>query len=367
MMRTSDLGRHGPLPVKRGRLLEWVRARIATGVLKPGDKLPDRAWFRKTFGLADHPVQQAFSTLAEEGFVRAVSGHGTQVANTLPFSNKFLLLLCTKREIAGVRMFAPALRAAVERVAADRGVSFDVREVVDVSGDSVDYAETLSEIRRQRFAGVLAQNVTKSEHGLKTFSNIDNVPIAYFGVRSEVTQGNRAVSLGIYDAKWERSLMERHLEGLHAVGCRKVAVFKPHFAGDLGFDGFLDIARSHGLEVVRDGYHHFDMLEWDPHQFGRWIDLFLRSDAGRAADSIVLGDDNMLDVFVSRCCAIYGSKACERYRISCHWNFPLPPKVAFPAIFHGPDLVDTASSLVDFANDCRGGCKKPRMPRVKII
>lgn len=367
MMRTSDVGRHGPLPVKRGKILEWVRSRIATGVLKPGDSLPPRAWFRKTFDLADHPVQQAFSTLAAEGFVRAVSGHGTRVADVLPFSNRFLLLLCTKRQIAGVRMFAPALRAAVERVSADRGVSFDVREIVDVSGDSTEYAETLSEIRRQRFAGVLAQNVTKEEHGLETFSNIDNVPIAYFGVRSEFTQGNRAVSLGIYDSRWERDLMERHLKGLHEVGCRKVAVFKPHFAGGLGHEGMAELARSCGLEIVRDGYHHFDMLEWDSRQFGRWVDLFLRSDAGRAADSIVLGDDNMLEVFVSRCREAFGAKSCARYRISSHWNFPLPPKVAFPAIFHGPDLVDTASSLVDFANDCRSGCRKPRLPRVKII
>lgn len=366
-IRTSDQGRHGPLPGKRKKVLDWVRQKVSFGELKPGDRLPDRKWFRETFGIADHPVQQAFAELESEGFVRPVPGHGTHVAEDLPFANRYLLLLRADRKNAGVNLFAPALQAAAERVAAARGVRFEVRHLVDVEGDSQAYAETLSELRRQRFAGVIAQDVTLEDHGLETFTNVNHVPIAHFGTKSVCAQGDLAVSFGLYERPWEKTLITLHLEALKAKGCTRFAVFRSYYKGCAEREAIERLAREHGLELVRNGYHHVGMNEWDAAQFARWIELFLDSDAGRAAEGVVLGDDNMLAGFVTACRRRFGAKAAERYAVSCHCNFPCPPRTDYPVDFHGPDLVAAVNSLVDFAEDVRTGVRRPRQPHLTVL
>ena len=366
-IRTSDMGRHGPLPVKRRKVLEWTRAQIALGKYKPGAMLPPRKWFREKFGIADHPVQQVFAELEGEGLVRAVSGHGTYVAEKLPFVGRFLLLLNSRRKDAGVNIFAPALQSAACQIASARGVHFDIRALADAEEDSQEYAETLSEIRRQRFSGVVVQGVAKGSHGLQTFTNVDNVPIVYFDMKSELSQGNLAVSLPIYGREYDESLFERHFTGLVSRGCRRVAVFRPNFKSCCSQETLVAISKRLGIEIVKNGYHTFDMLEWNPSQFGRWIDLFLNSDAGRAADSVILGDDNMLSVFTERVTAHFGSRGATRYRVSCHCNFPCPPKATIPVDFHGPDLIGALSTFIDYAEACRAGERHPEHPRLGAI
>ena len=366
-IRTSDVGRHGPLPEKRRKLQDWVRGRIATGSFKPGEKLPARKWFCEKFGLAEHSVQRAFAEMEQDGFVRSVPGHGTCVAESLPFRDRFLMLLSVSKKDAGGRHFSPALRAAASRVAFLRGVEFEFREIDDSNRDSFDYAETLSELKRQRFAGVVAQSVTESEHGLNTITNVDFVPIAFFGVKSEFTQGKMAVPFNIYGRDWELRLMDRHFSALHRKGCCKVAVFKPFFAASGGLEALAKVADRNGIKIVQDGYHTFDMHYWDQSQFVRWMDLFLRSDAGREADSIVLGDDNMLSGAVDCCCRHFGIDAAKRYSISCHCNFPITQECRIPVEFHGPDLVGAISSFVDYANDCRAGARRPRVPIIDAV
>lgn len=366
-IRTSDVGRHGPLPEKRRKLQDWVRSRIGTGAFRPGAILPNRRWFCEKFKLAEHSVQRAFAELVDEGLLVAVPRHGTRVADSLPFAGRFLMLLSVSRRDAGGSHFSPSLRAAASRVAVLRHVEFEFRELDNADRGSLEYAETLSEIRRQRFAGVIAQSVTESEHGLDTVTNVDCVPIAFFGVKSEFTQGRMAIPFDIYGRDWELRLMDRHFAGLYKRGCRSVAVFKPFFAASGGQAALSKIAAKYGMSIVRNGYHTFDMHYWDSAQFGRWVDLFLASDAGRSADSVILGDDNMLMHFGERYRRQFGSGADGRYRISCHCNFPIVPECDLPVEFHGPDLVGAISSFVDYAADCRAGVNRPRVPAIDAV
>lgn len=347
-------------------MLAWVRHRLAVGELKPGDRLPDRKWFCREFGLSEHSVQQAFDELAKDGLVKSVPGHGTRVPERLEFMRRVLIVLGADEEDAGRRLFAPALKAAAEIVARRRGIAFDIREVADAGADSRDYAQVLSDLRSQRYLGAVVQAVTELEHGLETVTNVDDVPMAYFGVRSEFTQGDRAVPLQIYEREWMKRLYERHFTELAARGCRKVAVFRP-IVKDCDRRELVDpIAASCGVEIVRDGFHLLDMLRWKPVQFDQLLGLFVHSDAGREADSIVLGDDNMLSVFEAYC-RRSGLRLAARYRVSCHCNFPLLPRATTPVDFHGPDLVACLDSFVDYAEDVRAGVRRPRLPRLDVL
>ena len=361
------MGKRGPLPQKRKKVLKWVRSRIATGGLKPGDRLPDRSWFRKTFDLANLSVQLAFDELIADGLVKASSGHGTRVADELPFRNRYLLLLRSRGDDAGVKHFAPALRAAAESVARSRGVTFEVKEIIDTDGESVEYAEMLEDVRRHRYAGVFSQGLTEFEHGMEVVTNIDDVPMAHFGARTVLAQGNLAVSLQMHSREFVDQLFGSHFADCVRQGRTSLAVFCPSAPEYNDVSRLSRLAASHGAKVVPQGFHQVDMSHWNRSQFVRLMDLFLRSDAGRAADAVVLGDDNLLLPFAECCRKAWGRGAGKRYFVSCHCNFPCPVETDFPVSFHGPDLESTISSFIDYAEDCLAGARKPRSPVMKLL
>ena len=367
IIRVAGMGRRGPLPGKRKKVLQWVRSRIATGRLKPGDRLPDRKWFREKFDIANFPVQLAFDELVADGLVKPVSGHGTVVAEKLPFENRYLLLLRSRGDDAGIKHFAPALRAAAKNVAKKRDVTFEVKELIDTDGDSVEYAEMLEDVRRHRYAGVFSQGISEVEHGMDVVTNVDDVPMGHFGPRSALSQGNLVVSLQMHSRNFVRSLFGSHFDDCRKRGRLRVAVFCPYAPEYTDESRLRPFAKEHGLEVVPNGFHLVDMSHWIRSQFVRLMDLFLRSDAGRAADAIILGDDNLLLPFIECCVKAYGKSAGSRYFVSCHCNFPCPIETDFPVNFHGPDLESTISSFVDYAEDCLAGARHPRQPELKLL
>ena len=362
VIRTAGTGRRGPLPGKRRKVCAWVRHEIAVGNLKPGERLPDRKWFMARFGIANHPVQLAFEELSRDGLVRSVPGHGTCVADSLPFDGRYLLAVRSNPIDAGSHLFASALRLAAQEVAAQRGVSFEVRDLVDAERDSVAYAEMMDAVRRQRYAGVFVQCLTKEGHESDVLTNIDDVPMAYAGESSHLAQGNLVKSIGMPDFEGIVAEFRRHFAACREKGCRRVAMFgawNPQYDRE---SYFRRLARDYDLQIVPGGFHHFDMGRWYAEQFKRLVDLFFRSDGGREADAIVLADDNMLMPFAEVHRKLFGRKDDARHFVSCHCNAPLFPETDYPVSFHGYDLVATLLSLVDYAKDCRAGVRRPRLP-----
>ena len=173
--RTLDMGRRGPLPRKRIQIEDWVRREIVQGRLKPGAALPSREWFRARFTPNLNMVQRAFDELRREGFVETVPGHGSRVAASLPFPGRYLLLTRSDVRDAGTNYFAPALRAAAKALERLRGVVFDVRNVEDCANGRDAYGRMMEDVRRHRYAGVVAQ-AANAVRDLDCVTNIDDVP-----------------------------------------------------------------------------------------------------------------------------------------------------------------------------------------------
>jgi GntR family transcriptional regulator len=66
------------------RLADALRADIAAGTLRPGDKVPSIRQLAERFGVAQMTAQNAVRLLAQEGFVSASPGRGNFVRATLP-------------------------------------------------------------------------------------------------------------------------------------------------------------------------------------------------------------------------------------------------------------------------------------------
>jgi GntR family transcriptional regulator len=75
------LDRDAEVPV--GVQLAWIlRARIAGGALKPGDRLPGARELAATAGVNPNTVRSVYARLEEEGLIEVQHGRGTYVAAT---------------------------------------------------------------------------------------------------------------------------------------------------------------------------------------------------------------------------------------------------------------------------------------------
>src|SRR3712207_8529552 len=68
------------------RIADTLRARIAAGDLRPGERLPAVRALAAELGVGRHTVDAAYSELVAEGLVEARVGQGTFVAAPAPRS-----------------------------------------------------------------------------------------------------------------------------------------------------------------------------------------------------------------------------------------------------------------------------------------
>lgn len=366
--RTLDMGRRGPLPRKRIQIEDWVRREIVRGRLKPGDALPSREWFRTRFTPNLNMVQRAFDELRREGFVETVPGHGSRVAASLPFSGRYLLLTRSDVHDAGTNYFAPALRAAAKALERPRGVAFDMRDVEDFASGRDAYERMMEDVRRHRYSGVVAQsaNVVRD---LDCVTNIDDVPMAYFGFPSFTTQGSLVRSFFATGRDAYEDVFARHCDECAAAGVSSVAVFAAHRIAARHHDRrCADMLRARGVRLATDGFHEvYYSGRTFSEQFKRLVALFLKSSGCLPDTAVILEDENFLEPFIEVSVSLFGMKATRQRLVCCHANRPNEPKCEVPVRFHGLDCTATLATAVDYAEAVMSDARRPPLPSVVLF
>ena len=70
-----------PVPTTKWEsLVDHIRGQIASGELKPGDRLPSTAALKKEHGVSDSVIRYAMHALRTEGLVESLHGVGVFVA-----------------------------------------------------------------------------------------------------------------------------------------------------------------------------------------------------------------------------------------------------------------------------------------------
>lgn len=106
------------------QIADGLDADLATGRLRPGQKLPTEAQLAQRFGVNRHTVRRALAALAARGLVRATQGRGTFVeARPLPYPigprTRFSEIVAQAgREAWGDLLFAAEAVAGEEAAAA---------------------------------------------------------------------------------------------------------------------------------------------------------------------------------------------------------------------------------------------------------
>ena len=80
MVRASEISMTGPPGALWAGIADALRAEIASGARRPGDRLPTEAALAGRFGVNRHTVRRALAALAKEGLVRSRRGAGAFVA-----------------------------------------------------------------------------------------------------------------------------------------------------------------------------------------------------------------------------------------------------------------------------------------------
>jgi DNA-binding LacI/PurR family transcriptional regulator len=144
--------------LKQERLAARLREKIVSGILKPGDRLPNRDELVRDTGLSPITVQAAIDRLVADGFLRARTGQGTFVADQPPHLSSIAIAFPTHpgdHYLSPWSKFCKALDRAISTYA--RRAQRKVKTLYDVNGheDSESQQMLVQDIRAQRLAGVI--------------------------------------------------------------------------------------------------------------------------------------------------------------------------------------------------------------------
>ena len=362
LLSADRSGSRGPEPLKRIRIVDWVRTGIAEGRFLRGAPLPDRPWFEAKFRATHATVQRAFNQLAEEGFTVAVRRRGTFVAERPPFTGRYLLALSGTREHPADDMIGRTLREAARRVSAHRGIAFEIRNLLDEGPDSKDYDDVLADLVRQRWAGVFLRALS-SNRGLRTIANVDHVPIAGLYTSDPRALGSLSLALAPEHVSGFLSACRRLFAACVDAGCRSVLVLSTAIGNDEEA-AVRNLARTMGLRIGKNGYQTAWIDEGGLLQARRLLRLALSSNTDLLPDAIVLLDDNFVTVLEAALSDCFGAKQAPSFFIAACGNLPVLPQTSLRVSFCGLDMERTLDSFVAWAEAVHNGDPNSAKPRL---
>ena len=129
------------------QLAQIIRSTIASGKLKPGDRIPTELKLSQQYGVSPMTVRQAVSLLVEEKLVKRVQGSGTFVRKVEVAATSFGLDALNTILTDTAHLNVQILRSDMERV---QGIEGDMLRLK--SGDPVILVERLIRYRDEAFA-----------------------------------------------------------------------------------------------------------------------------------------------------------------------------------------------------------------------
>jgi GntR family transcriptional regulator, arabinose operon transcriptional repressor len=229
---------------KHQRLREHLINQIATGHLKPGQKLPSEHFLVRTLGVARTTIRQAMASLENEGLIRRVQGKGTfvesEVRRKLHRGQDIFALVVPET----MEAFYPSLLHGFEAAAGE----VHHQTIICNTGNDVDrQADVVLQLLDKEVGGVAmvptSQAVTPA-YQVRQFRN-RGIPLVFCHRRVEgitapllaipfrelgrlageafAGQGRRRVA---YVTSHRSAMTTLCLEGLHAAGCEVPAEFE---------------------------------------------------------------------------------------------------------------------------------------------
>lgn len=355
LLRGAPSGRGRPAS-SRMAVEAWIRDGAALGLFAPGGRLPGRDWMRRRFRAGAHTVAASAASLERQGFVRNLPRVGAFLASSLPFENRYLMLLS-----ASGQGLDRALEAAARGQESRRDVSWTVVSGLTRAGP--DLGPLPTEIAAQRWAGVFLRTSPSEPRPGWEFLSLGRVPISGFlcpgpwlGARVLPLRGDYGQDdTGVFAA-------------VRRAGRRRVLVIDAtgRSSGSSGLDGNVRrLADAFGLVVPPSCYQLLDPA--GPEQARLILGAVLRLALQERIDAVAVLQDNFVESVCHGLVDTFGVERAASVFVAAFGHRPLPQRACLPVEWHGHDLDATLDSFTDWCDALHAGAKAPPPPELAVF
>jgi hypothetical protein len=335
-----------------------VRAGIAAGRYRPGDRLPTHADLLREFATTPVTVNRALGRLAAEGDVVARAKIGTYVAPHPPCLSTYGLIFDTRRGTLHApwwsRYNSAIVRAAELEQASRSPIGFRVYEEVDGLTTRAAHRELIDDLRLRRLTGAMLFFHAWNLKPTPILSGDHGVPIVAASRGAQVP----VVELEM-DSFVTRALDEIAASGRTRVGLLTVTTRQPDYLLQPNF-GLLD-------RGLRTSIHWANAA--DPHQ-PQWMLHALRGFLDRPAadrpEALIVSDDHLIEPAAEALHSL-GVRVPDDLLVIGHWNFPLVYDGPVPVRLIGYDARDLLRRLIDNIERMRRGEEAETFAQIEAI
>jgi len=330
---------------KYRRVLEAIRNQIVGGEYSSNRRLPPWSQIAEQHGVGMATVQKAVDTLTRDGFLYAVPGAGTYVADHLPNECRFALALHHESH-ALTSMHDSAVRNAANNL--DNGTSIQFRQY-KVSGWP-QYQEEINrlsdDVVNNRLAGVISPFFCPGFDGTPILKT-PGMPLVF----CSHTKFENAYIVGLQGD----SFIQRAMAHVRSRGRRRIA----HLVLDtpFGFDPHAFEASLRQLDAeFRPYWIQGVVLGHTTRTASNMVRLLMELEGDKRPDALIVHDDALLEPVV------LGLLSCnvrvpEDLEVVSLANFPSPRPQGLPVRRLGFDWHEMLSKSIEVIRLARQGHK----------
>ena len=300
----------GRPPVKRLKLLAYLRGLILSGKLPPGAKLPSHEELERRFHATSATVQESLNTLHRAGFVEMQHRRGTFVTAYPPHRCHYALAFPRKLEEVGTQFYTALRKEGLRLQGAKCRISVfhEIEEHVDVE----DYQRLLGFVEAHALAGLIfATNpyyLRLEGSPLVTEPDLPRVAI-------QKTDAGITYPTVYPDG---HAFLPKALDYLAARGHRRVALLGGINNVD---DAFCQGAAARGL-IARPYWIQSIPVE-KPDCARHVMHLLMHAGKDERPDALIISDDNLVESATAGLVDA-GVRVPQDLEVIAHTNFPWP-------------------------------------------
>lgn len=309
--------------VTKNEIVVKLRNRIASGLLRPGMRLPSHREIRREFNANIVTVGRAIDQLKAEGFVDTFGARGTFVSERPPHLFRYALIFPTHPSEWDWPRFWDALAKEAGKAGRDGEVELAVYFDIDLVGHagSAGYAQLVEDLEAHRFAGLIFACPPILVRGtpLVEMPGIPRVAI--------MTAPNPEFP-DLVRIELDRSaFIQQSIAYLASKGRRRLAVLTvPNDLPAMARSAQQEAA-AHGMELRPywiQSVHHAA-----PKSAQAIVQLLMSAPPGERPDALFITDDHLVECATAGL-VDSGVKVSIDIDVVAHSNFPWPPHGAVP-------------------------------------
>ena len=325
---------------KADEVVRSLRRRIVLGEFRSGNVLPTRETLKRDFGVSNSTVQQALSTLKDEGFIFSRQGSGSFVADNLPhLTNYAIAFPCPRGDPDYWSRFSVALlNEAAMLESRQTQYRLPIYHNVDRELGSPERRALEDEVRNHRLAGVI---LARRPFGLDGSSILLDPMVRRVCYTSQISENLPAVFVDY------QSFANQALDELKRRGRTRIAIISDARAITTTTDFLVNGLAERGMTtqpwwVHKTAAHPMDASRTLTH-------LLMRDNPADRPDGIVITDDNLIEG-VSAGLIAANIRVPTDVDVVAHANFPLPSPTVLPVIslgFSATEILETCLKVID--------------------